>query len=193
MIPFEKIKNYSFPKKITLNQDHLLNRYGVMVDDKFIGVSYYKVDPKVKRELLQTFFHPEYRKYFTPSLMIINNPIIPPHIDNDLNIVINYYIQPSDATTYFWRPNAESLTTYQVMNQKDGRLFKQEELEMVGHFKADKNDLWLLDVSQIHSVEMPKEVISNPKEKFTNRIAFCFQSNTLNFTEVVQNLDHIFI
>jgi hypothetical protein len=186
-LPFLKLKNYSFSKKISIHQDNLLNRYGVMINDHFIGVSYFKVDPKLKRELLQTFFHSEYRKYFVPSLMVINNPIIPPHIDNDLNIVINYYIQPNDATTYFWKINEEknNITSYQVMNQQDGKLFQQEELDLLGKFKADKNDLWLLDVSKIHSVEMPS--------KQENRIAFCFQSNTLSFSDVIQNKEKIFI
>ena len=61
--------------------------------------------------------------------------------------------------------------------------YKEEELECIDKFTAKENDLWLLDVSTIHSVK------GNGEE----RIAYCFQSNDISFSYVIENMDKIFL
>jgi len=165
---------------LPLKMEKIDNQYGVIVDGEFIGIRYYHVDESIEKKLLKTFIHPQTRKYFHLSLMVINHNDIPPHIDNELQVVINYYLKTANATTLFWKPKQSELTTTKVMNQKDGRLFKKDELECIGSFKAETNDFWMLDVSKIHSVDASENNL---------RIAYCFQSNDVSYDEIVKNLD----
>lgn len=180
---FKKITNKKM--NVPVKYEKLLNFYGVQVGDKRLGVGYYDVDDSVEKKLLKTFIHPSARKHFHVSLMVINHSYIPPHIDNDLKMVMNLYMKTADATTYFWRPKMDIVSTLKLEMQTDGRLFKEEELECVGSFRAETNDLWMLDVSKIHSVRCDGEG--------SLRIAFCFQSTTLNFDDVMKNLDQIIL
>jgi hypothetical protein len=182
METFRKIGNKTL--NLPLKLEKIKNQYGVEIDNQFVGVRYYEVDESLEKKILKTFIHPQARKYFHVALMVINNSYIPPHIDNDLQIVINYYIQTANATTYFWKPNQNTLSTAQVENQSDGKLFRENELECTGQFKAETNDLWILDVSKIHSVGK----LYCPKNN-TLRIAYCIQSNKIKFSDLINNLD----
>ena len=188
---FHKIKNKEM--NLPLKFEKLLNFYGVQLGDKKIGVGYYDVDRSIEKKLLKTFIHPDSRKHFHVSLMIINHSYIPPHIDNDLKMVINFYVKTADATTYFWEPKSEQISTIKLEMQTDGRLFKEEELECVGKFKAEEYDVWMLNVSKIHSVRGSSEAAEKGTCDGSLRIAFCFQSTTLSFEDTIKNLDHIIL
>jgi hypothetical protein len=188
METFRKIGNKSL--NLPLKLEKIKNQYGVFMDNIFVGVRYYEVDESLEKKILKTFIHPQARKYFHVALMVINNSYIPPHIDNDLQIVMNYYVQTANATTYFWKPNQSTLSIVQVENQSDGKLFRESELECIGQFKAETNDLWMLDVSKIHSVG--KIDNPNPTQNIL-RIAYCIQSNKIGFSEVIKNLDKIIL
>jgi Holliday junction resolvase RusA-like endonuclease len=179
---FKKIIN----KKVNLplKQEKLLNFYGIQVGDKHLGIGYYDVETSIEKKLLKMFIHPNSRKHFKVSLMIINHQYIPPHIDNDLKMVMNLYVKTSDATTYFWKPKLDNISSIQLDMQTDGRIYKEDDLECMSKFKAEPYDLWMLDVSKIHSVR-------SESQEF--RIAFCFQSNTLSFQEAIHNLDNIIL
>jgi len=177
-VPFTKIGNKKMNLPIIM--DKIGNEYGIMVDNQFVGVRYYDVEESIEKKLLKTFIHPQSRKHFHLSLMIINHHDIPPHIDNDLNVVINYYLQTANATTKFWNPKNTQLNAVKIKNQVDGRLFIKEDLECMGNFKAETNDLWMLDVSKIHSVESTCNDL---------RIAYCFQSNKVTYSDIINNLD----
>jgi hypothetical protein len=183
---FKKISNKKM--NLPLKYEKLLNFYGIKVGDKHLGIGYYDVDRNVEKKLLETFIHPSARNNFHVSLMVINHSYIPPHIDNDLKMVINFYVKTANATTYFWRPKTDSVSTIKLNMQTDGRLFKEEELECVGDFRAETNDLWMLDVSKIHSVRCDEEGVIGAM-----RIAFCFQSMTLSFEEAMKNIDQIIL
>jgi len=152
--------------------------------DKFLGVGCYDVDLSIEKKLMKTFIHPNARKHFKIALMVINHSYIPPHTDNDLKMVMNLYMKTADATTYFWRPKNDVVTTLQLEMQTDGRLFREDDLECVASFRAETNDLWMLNVSKIHSVRSMRDEL---------RVAFCFQSTTLNFENVLEKIDQIIL
>lgn len=62
---------------------------------------------------------------------------------------------------------------FKLPNQTDGSIFSPASLERVECMKANNNDVWLLDVKQIHSVEG-----TQPNQA---RIAICFQSNQISY------------
>jgi hypothetical protein len=177
-LPFYYITNKV--SNLPIKMDKIANEYGVMVDNKFLGVRYYEVETSIEKKLLKQFIHPQARKFFHIALMVINHHDIPPHIDNDLNVVLNYYIETADATTKFWNAKNDKLTTTKIKNQNNGRLFDKDELECIGNFKANSNDMWMLDVSKIHSVEAPINEL---------RIAYCFQSNKITYSDIIKNVD----
>lgn len=183
---FKKICNKKLD--LPLKQNLLLNQYGITLGDKFFGVGYYDVETSVEKKLLKTFIHPSVRKHFQIALMVINHSYIPPHIDNDLKMVMNLYMKTANATTYFWRPKKDVVTTLKLEMQSDGRLFKEEELECVGSFKAEMNDLWMLDVSKIHSVRCESD-----ESQEALRVAFCFQSTTLSYQDIMNKLDRVIL
>lgn len=188
---FEKVGNKELNVPIKL--DKVLNEYGLTVNNEFIGVRYYKVDSSIEKKLLKTFIYPTARKHFTIALMVINNSYIPPHTDNQIKMVLNYYLETADATTYFWKPNRNKLSTIKLDNQIDGKLFQPNELECTGTFKADKFDLWMLNVSEIHSVGEPtSDSLQTLNLTLIRRIAYSFQSD-LSFEYVLDNKDKIFL
>ena len=179
---FKKINNKKL--SVPIKQEKLLNFYGIQLGDKYLGIGYYDVDAGLQKKLLKMLIHPSARKHFQISLMVINHKYIPPHIDDDLKMVINLYIKTANATTYFWKPKTKEIKSIQLEMQTDGRIFKEEDLECVGSFKAEPYDFWMLDVSKIHSVR---------SETDEYRIAFCFQSKTLSYNDAIKNLDQIIL
>jgi len=157
------------------SMDTLRGSYGIEdLDGKFSGIAYYKVDINTSKKLIDELIPLEYKEQFKVSLMVINSKHIPPHKDEGLTMVVNYYVETSDATTSFWEykgnENPFKLSEAKIYNKKN-LVFKE-------NFKAQENDVWAVKVSDIHSVDSLGE----------RRIAYCFQSESVIFEDFVKKL-----
>lgn len=155
-----------------------LFKFGKTFEGKFHGIAYYDVDANTNKQLLYTLPEP-LRKYFKTTLMIINIPEVPPHIDNEIKLVINYYIKTARATTTFYniatsKPNIEKLP-----NQTDGAILDPNDLTPIGNFTANAGEVWALDVKRPHSVSCSKT---------EDRIAYCVQTYDIGFNDFVEIL-----
>lgn len=89
---------------------------------------------------------------FHLTIMTINTTI-PPHTDTEIITTINFYIKTDNCKTVFFEPIVENPRTFQIENQTDGYIFVEEDLREIDSFVAKDNEVWVLDVKKIHSVE----------------------------------------
>ena len=118
---FAKLLNYDL--NLRLNTDNLISkemlnvRYGEEVNGEFKGISYYHIPKKLEKKILNIF---KLKGDFEVQLMVITNDEIPPHIDSNATVSINYYIKTCGNTvTSFYESNNES-TIIKINNQTDG-------------------------------------------------------------------------
>jgi hypothetical protein len=148
-------------------------RYGVEdMNGKFIGIAYYNVEDDIEQVLLKELIPEQFRTQFRASFMVINSKYIPPHKDNDITMVVNYYTQTSNATTTLWKP----VNTYAQSFGNSGSVYNESVLTQTSSFKAEQNDVWALNVSEIHSVRSEGDL----------RTAYCLQSETVTFDEFLK-------
>ncbi len=150
------------------SDENIKIRYGFTVDGIFHGIAYYYVPNEVKTILLNYFFKDP--SDYDVVLMIINHQIIHPHTDSGTSATINIYLETGNAITRFYEKKNPDSVEYKITNQTDGSIYKFEDLSETFSFKAEPYDAWLLDVSKIHSVEMP------PDDSNKIRIAYCISS-----------------
>ena len=152
-------------------------QYGPIVDGKFYGIEY--------RELLN--FKSLYSK-FTLNLtteapqLLHANCYIPPHTDSGINAVINYYITTENCETQFYEKKEDIVDSYQIENQTDGHLYNLKDLTSGPSFTAEPGDVYLLDVSKIHSVIPLKRAVG------LDRKAICVSIKDYKFPELEQLL-----
>jgi hypothetical protein len=159
---------------------NLLERYGSEVDGLWQGISYYSVNSKIQKKILSTM--PEnYRSKFDVSLMVINRMEIPAHTDNNILVSVNFYIDTADAVTKFHKVKTnQEAKIIKLSNQDDGAIFDADCLDLVGEFKANKNEVWVLDVKKPHSVSCSTN---------SNRIAYCLQSIKVSYDQTLKILN----
>ena len=171
-------KRLDITHELTFNPGYqLLYRFGEEVAGEFQGISYFTVDRSMQARLIK--FLPEAIQHeFQASLMVINRPEIPAHVDNEILVTINFYIQTANAITRFHRfkPGQEPAIE-KLDNQSDGAMYKPECLDTVGEFRANASEVWILNVKQPHSVSC---------ETTEPRIAYCLQSTTLTYEDVIK-------
>jgi hypothetical protein len=164
---FCKLGSINLPPPI--KKDFIID-YGTHVNGKFIGISYFSIDPQLENHIIQTIIPTHYQHLFNVLLMEINSDYIPPHTDSYINCVINIYIDTNDATTIFHLPKKNYQNkSFKIKNQTDGNIFDKNSLEKICSFKAKPNDIWLLNV------KLPHSVIS--KNTTDLRIAYSIQTN----------------
>ena len=145
--------------------------YGIDINNKFNGLWY--SDLKINEEI---DLIPEKYKSDFYLLFLEANSYILPHSDSGPTAVINFYIETNNCATQFYeiKNNAEP---YQIENQNDGCVYNLDDLVETGSFIAEPGDVYILDVSKVHSV-IPLD------NNEINRKAICFSTNSLNFDEV---------
>lgn len=122
-------------------------------------LTYYRLkDPDYFRSLLpkQMFFG--INPFQVQFAEIVGAGHLPAHIDHNISACANYYVETNGSTTYFYnkKPNATGL----VYPGRDvANIFPLSGLDLVDEFVAEQNDLYLLDVSKIHSVNSPNNGI----------------------------------
>ena len=145
--------------------------YGIDIDDKFNGLWY--SDLKINEQI--NLIPEKYKSDFY-LLFLEANSFILPHSDSGPTAVINFYIETNNCATQFYeiKNNAEP---YQIENQTDGCVYNLDDLIETESFIAQPGDVYILDVSKIHSV-IPLD------NNEINRKAICFSTDSLNFNEV---------
>jgi len=115
------------------------------------GIQYRLVwSPEVEK--LYKILPERYWKDFHVSEMKIDCAV-PPHTDTEIVTTINFYIQTEGCRTVFFNKKVADPKTFKLEQQTNGRIFYPEDLEEVSSFVAKDNEVWVLDVTQIHSVE----------------------------------------
>jgi hypothetical protein len=102
------------------------------------------------------------------------------NIDDKFNglwyTVVNFYIETNNCATQFYEIK-DNARPYQIENQTDGCIYNLDDLVETGSFIAEPGDVYILDVSKVHSV-IP---LDNTE---INRKAICFSTNSLSFNQV---------
>lgn len=164
-------------KKVNVGEfteTNLINEYAI--NGK--GISLYNIG-NYNADLILAVIPERFRSEFFVREMKINYNI-PPHTDSHVSATINFYVKANDCKTNFYK-KVENAVGVQMTTQTTGRTFKEDDLEFTGSFIAESGDVWLLDVSNPHSV---KNINSNP----IDRIALVLQSYKYNFEEVYSML-----
>ena len=154
----------------------ILIRFGKTIDGEFYGYTTYKVCDKTAEQLL-SFIPEEYRDGFEPSLIEINVPDLPPHIDNLILASINFYTDADGGLTTFYtvKPGVYPRIE-QLPNQTDGGVFVEEDLDVYSTYTAEAGDAYVLAIKQIHSVK---------GEKGKVRRAYCLKSYKYTYFQVL--------
>jgi hypothetical protein len=147
------------------------------------SLTHYSVDFN-KIEILKSILPKEVRDDFHYSLMTANGTVSP-HIDSDVTVGINFYIETGDCLTTFYKKSKNS-SSYKIDVQTDGEFYLEDGLEVVAEFKAENNDIYLLDLKKIHSVK-------NEHSKNFLRKTICLQSVKYTFEETKSFLNRFIL
>jgi hypothetical protein len=121
-----------------------------------------------------------YRQYFKGSFFSINTSYIRPHTDSDRKVGINFYVKGNNAITKFFNIKENATVIHeQVFGQTNGAVYQEYNLVSTGVFKAAPGEIWILDVSKIHSV------INASGE---DRVAYTLSSNILSYDDTLEIL-----
>jgi hypothetical protein len=153
--------------------------YGIGEGKDFKGLKYFSVDSNTEKVAL-SIIPEEYRHHFGVAYLVINAEEVLPHTDSDIKVSINVYLKPSNFTTFFYKKKYDDLKVIKIKNQTDGSTFVYDDLIMQNNFIAKINDIWILDVSEIHSVR------SLNLDKKETREMLVIQSSTMNFNSVYE-------
>lgn len=171
---FVKIDKH-IPLKAPTDSGVIFNRFGFVRDGKFIGITYYCVDESSDRVLKHLLIPPKYHKDFNCLYMVINAKDALPHTDDSVLTTINIYVNTSKALTKFYNVKFDDQVIPKLKTQTSGRLYSYDQLDIHSSFCAAAGDVWVLDVTQPHSVHC---------ESKEDRTAFVVQTNTLTFDQV---------
>jgi len=183
---FAKLKN-SFPRPLFIAINDLESWAGI--DGK--GVHHKRIwSPDY--EQLYAVLPKRYWDDFELTVMTINS-ILLPHQDNDLITTINFYIEPGNYRTIFYKPksNAEiSRPEMQVtgtnvpLEQQIGyvkAVYQTDDVEELDSFIAERDEAYLLDVTNIHNVE--------PIGETTVRKAIALRTKKYSYNQVYAMLE----
>lgn len=79
---------------------------------------------------------------------------IGPHVDHGPKCVLNWYLRSNHAMTMFYKIKRDNPFTAE--GEEEAKLYRYEDLELFDCFTATDNDIYLLDVSQVHAVSSPR-------------------------------------
>jgi hypothetical protein len=175
MESFKKLKHNFKPNRYDILNSRI--KFGDYVEGEFKGIEYFNVYYPDSFSLYK-FIPPQYWENFCMTLMKINT-VIPPHTDTGINVTINFYLQTDDCVTQFYKFK-EQPKKYQIKNQTNGFIFEESNLEPAGKFISEKNQVYVLDVTQPHSVK--------PLGKIKERMGLSLATNTYSYEQVCKML-----
>jgi hypothetical protein len=79
--------------------------------------------------------------------------ILLPHRDHGVKTGLNYYISADNDITTFYKTKSDKVVSIKYPNRKESNIYTQNDLIETDRFVASSNEAYLLDVSQIHSVQ----------------------------------------
>ncbi len=118
-------------------------------------LTYYRLrDPDYFKSLLpkQMFFG--IKPYQVQLAEIVGAGHLLPHIDHNISACANYYVETNGSTTYFYnkKPYAGGFV---YPGRQTANIFSLDQVECVDQFQAQDGEMYLLNVSKIHSVDSP--------------------------------------
>jgi hypothetical protein len=152
-------------------------RYGTSTNDGFFGLIYNEVD-YITRSIALQIIPTKYRAQFDVSYLSINTGDAWPHTDSGIKVSINTYLKPSGFRTVFHNKKHKNVRGRKIENQTNGNVFNYEDLIDIDEFVAEKNETWVLNVSEIHSVQNKNFQSGDTREMIV------VQSNTMDFDSV---------
>jgi len=145
--------------------------YGLEIDNKFHGIWYDEITN------LQDI---DFKKFVNNKDCKVNllqaNSYIPPHTDSNMISVLNFYLAADNCLTQFYELKNNAIGS-QIKNQTDGKIYTLDELTLGPSFMAFPGDVYLLNVSKVHSV-IPLD------DRSVKRAAVCLSFPDLNFNEM---------
>lgn len=120
----------------------------------YTPISYYKVAGYPFPFKLLKAWEPDIIRW----VEIVGEGIAGPHRDHGIVTSLNLYMETSAETTHFWEPK-DGAIPYRHANATTDNVFASKDLKLRESFIAKNGDAYLLDVSQIHSVERTDESI----------------------------------
>ena len=163
-------------------------------------LEYYEVQlPTHIRTKIEGLVPAHYRNDFYLSLLRSTTGV-PPHKDSEIRATINIYIQGGGYSTHFYDTKNETVTGSSIQsdvhiniedhyeNEDDAEAathYDYEDVIQKSSFKAKNGSAYLLDVTQIHSVEpFNIENVNKPDDDKNERLAFTFATAEHSFADV---------
>lgn len=152
---FKKIGTHNFT--LTVNDyGKLKDSYTKEIDGVARGSFYYELlNNDIRKQLVEMVGSGSELNPYDISIMVLDYPHIPPHIDNQTITTVNFYIDTAGATTTFY----EDINTdgEKLANHTTGALFDKSNLTETSSFVAEPGDVYVLDIRKIHSVDFADE------------------------------------
>lgn len=98
----------------------------------------------------------EYRDQFMVPLYMHINGDITPHTDSGARTVLNVYLKAGGYETDFNVPKVDAVP-FKIRNQSEGICYRFGDVDTICSFVAQDGDIFILDVSQLHSVHSGME------------------------------------
>lgn len=174
-------------------QDNLFKKINVNMPTDFDSFKL-KGEKQISYGGSLSYYHIKDREYFSnifPSLCkippatifyveIIGN--IKPHRDHNVSCCINYYFTSNNSTTYFYK-HIENTAPWVFPGKKTANIYASASVECVDKFKSDDNETYLLNVSEIHSV--------NTKSSGVRRfITWQWTPSQASYQDILDNLNY---
>jgi hypothetical protein len=93
-------------------------------------------------------------------------------------VALNFYILASEDRTVFYKPNDDA-TPITYKGKADANVYNLDQLTETDSFVANANDMYLLDVSSVHSV------IKATQEP---RMFISYLWNHISYEEILNNI-----
>lgn len=147
------------------------------------SLSYYHINAvqQLKTAFPESFF----KESHTIMLVeISNNETIPPHKDYGIECSINFYFNPGNAKVFWY--TAKDSASEKITNAERKRLYNKDDIILSDMFVPEKNECYLFNNSQIHSVNKENETLRQflqiqyyqPYEKIYQKIGAASRNRT---------------
>lgn len=127
-----------------------LHKYGEVVQGRFYGINYARAFishiPALEDIVPDPWFN------MTSHTHMTVNCRVPPHTDSGICTAVNVYYNTCNCRTQFYEIN-DAENSFQLDSQTNGRIYNEAALTPTHSFTAAPGEVWLLDVTQVHSVE----------------------------------------
>jgi hypothetical protein len=154
--------------------------YGSVINGNKVGYGALNVDSEETKKVIMSIIPVKYQNDFAIDMIEIFGGELPPHSDANIITAINFYLDTADGVTTFYKPKQNvSLRQENIMNETSGYVYNVEDLDIVSSFVAQSGDVYLLDVSSIHSVKTDPNKI---------RRAYALKSKRYDYYQTLQIL-----